>query len=353
MQYWIPKALTVSVLFGLSGCSVFTDSTHEERNYRANAPVQVPSHLKQPRLDATYSMTESQFQYTEEAIGSRPPQQVITVAAGTWVEQDEQLARVFFDKNDGIDDLVPFIWRAIENVTVQKQVPMTVTHKDMGHIETGWYSVILPSAKWFWQEDTVPSEQRYRFSVEPSEHQRTASLKAELIDYRSDAVELDGLLKQQLEVRALNEVIAEFDFLYRSLLVEIREKQGNLSFEMGFDPQGNTAFTSDFSQETVLDRLANLLERVNFTIVKLDREESSLLVRYEKPDSGVWDSIWGDEAVQLPLANGDYTIDVSKLSDEKSALTWRDENSVLLSNEKLLELQQSLVSALSDKGLSL
>ncbi|MEC8207355.1 MAG: outer membrane protein assembly factor BamC, partial [Pseudomonadota bacterium] len=86
MQYWISKALAVSVMVSLTGCSVFTDEAHHKRNYRANEPVKAPAGLAQPTQDPTYKMDVAQYDNNPEAKNYRPPAQVITIAQGTWVE---------------------------------------------------------------------------------------------------------------------------------------------------------------------------------------------------------------------------------------------------------------------------
>jgi outer membrane protein assembly factor BamC len=353
VQYWIPKAVALGVILGLSGCSVFTNDTHHERNYRVNKAVQVPGDLKQPYKDPTYEMTEAQYSNDTEALALRPPQQVLTLATGSWVEQNDKVARVFFDKNDGIEDLTTFIWQALDAVVADEQVGFESVDKAQGVAVTQWYSVISPSSKWFWEEETTPSKQKYKFTVAQSEHQRTVSLQAELVDYKSNEVELTDLLKQQLEVRALNEVVAEFDYQYRVLLVELRKQQGELALDMGFDPQGNAAMIAPQSANLVVVNLGNVLERLNFTIIKVDSEENELHVRYEKPEDSVWDSIWGDDVVVMPIAEGDYRIKIAALADKQSSVTWRDNNSEILSAELLSQLQQSLTKAIGNKGLSI
>lgn len=353
MQYWIPKTVALGVILGLSGCSVFTNDTHHERNYRINKAVQVPGDLKQPYEDPTYVMQEAQYGNDIEMLALRPPQQVLTLAAGSWIEQNDKFARVFFDKNEGIDNLTSFIWQAVDGVISEEQAGYESLDKEQGIAVTNWYSVITPSSKWFWQEEKSPSQQKYKFTVTQSEHQRTASLQAELVDYKSDEVELTDLLKQQLEVRALNQVVAEFDYQYRVFLVELRKQQGELALDVGFDPQGNVAMIAPQSANVAIVNLSNVLERLNFTIIKVDSEENELHVRYEKPEDSVWDSIWGDDVVTLPISEGDYRIKVAAISGSQSSVTWRNYNSELLSAELLSQLQESLAKAIGNKGLSI
>ncbi|RJE75867.1 outer membrane assembly protein BamC [Pseudoalteromonas citrea] len=353
MQYWIPKALTVGVILGLSGCSVFVNDAHNERNYRVNDAVKTPAQLEQPYQDPTFQMDVATFNNDPEAKSFRPPQQVLTLAAGSWVEENETIARVYFDKNDGIDDLNQFIWRAVDSVMANHNTDISLDEREKGSVSTNWYSLIKPIEGWFWEDNQTVSEQQVKFVIEQKEHQRTASLKAELIDYRSDKQPLNPLLQQQLEVRALNEVVAEFDYLYRLLQVEMRKEQGVLSLDMGFDDKGYSAFVTEQDHEIVIDRFASFLERVNFTIIKIDRESGLISVRYEKPDDSVWDSIWGDDALLLPLNSGDYTINVAKTKEAATSLTWRNAAGDVLEPEVMTQLQQALLVVLRDKGLTI
>ncbi|KAF7774000.1 outer membrane protein assembly factor BamC [Pseudoalteromonas citrea] len=353
MQYWIPKALTVGVILGLSGCSVFINDAHNERNYRVNDAVKTPAQLEQPYQDPTFKMDVATFNNDPEAKSFRPPQQVLTLATGSWVEENETIARVYFDKNDGIDDLNQFIWRAIDSVMVNRSTNIALDEREKGRVSTNWYSLIQPIEGWFWEDNKIVSEQKIKFVIEQKEHQRTASLKAELIDYRSDTQPLNALLQQQLEVRALNEVVAEFDYLYRLLQVEMRKQQGVLSLEIGFDDKGHAALITEQDHKIVIDRFAGFLERVNFTIIKIDRESGLISVRYEKPDDSVWDSIWGDDALLLPLESGDYTVSVAKTKEVTTSLTWRDAAGDVLEPEVMTQLQQALLVVLRDKGLTI
>ncbi|CAH9054640.1 Outer membrane protein assembly factor BamC [Pseudoalteromonas holothuriae] len=353
MQYWIPKTLAIGVLLGLSGCSVFTNDAHHERNYRANEPVKVPAHLQQPSQDPMYTMSVERFESDPDAKGYRPPQQVLTVAQGSWVEENDQMARVFFDKNDGIEDLVGFIWNSVDSVMASHNTSLSDDNRAQGSVSTHWYSLIKPVEGWFWEDDEVVSQQKFRFIVEQKEHQRTASLRAELLDYKSDGVALNELLKQQLEARAVNEVVSEFDYLYRILVVQMRKQQGVLSLELGFDKDGNGALLTEQSVDIVTERFSGFLERVNFTIIKIDDETNEILTRYEKPDDSVWDSIWGDEAVQLPLESGDYKIAVATTDDGSTSLTWKDAQGNVLDTDVMAQLQQILLQVLRDKGLTI
>ena len=352
MQYWIPKALTVSVLVSLSGCSVFTNDAHDERNYRAHEAVKVPASLSQPAQNPTYKMDVGQYSNNPDATNYRPPAQVLTVAKGSWVEETDKNARVYFDKNDGIDDLDEFIWESINAVLADNNTQATKADKLLGIIETDWYAIIKPEESWLWNSDESVDLERFKFTIEEKSHQRTASLSAELIDFKGDE-SLSDLFKQQLEVRALNQVISEFDYRYRQLEVDMRKRQGIISLEMGFDNKGNAALVTEQSYEAVFDRFSGFLERLSFTIVEINPDTGLITADYKKPESSVWDSIWGDEVTQLPIDEGQYQILVSKTKQGGTSLTWMDEQGDTLEPGTMNGLQQALVAALIQRGINI
>ncbi|MDK1289299.1 outer membrane protein assembly factor BamC [Pseudoalteromonas umbrosa] len=353
MQYWVPKALTFGVILGLSGCSVFTNDTHHKKNYRVHEAVQVPADLEQPFQDKEFQMNVAVYENDADPLSFRPPQQVLTLAKGSWAEDKEDIARIYFDKNDGIEALDIFIWEAVEGVLQNNQTSISVDDRANGKIATGWYSIIKAEEGWFWETVTEVSKQRFEFTLSQEEHQRTASLEARLLDYQSDKVALDPLLQQQLEVRALNAVVAEFDYRYRLLEVELRKQQGVLSLDSGFDNKGNAALITLADRVSVMERLSNFLERVNFTVIRIEEDSNEVLVRYQAPENSVWDSIWGEEETTLTLEDGDYTIKVGVTDDEQTSLTWFDAQGNVLDAATMEALQQGLVEALRSRGLSI
>ncbi|MFY8275448.1 outer membrane protein assembly factor BamC [Pseudoalteromonas sp. SSDWG2] len=352
MQYWIPKALMLGALVTLSGCSIFTNDAHHQRNYQANKAVVTPQGLDAPRQDPTYKMDVAVYDNSEDDKAVKPPMQVMPVAQGSWIEENEKLAKVYFDKNDGIDNLKDFVWSAVESVFKSYNVGVAKADKAQGTLESDWLSIVRVEEGWLWDDETV-AEQRYEFIIEEKEHQRTASLQAKLVDYRSETVPLTPLLQQRLEARALNAAVTEFDYLYRQLQVDLRQRQGIISLELGFDNKGNSALITEQSTNVVFERFSGFLERLQFTIIEVDADKGLILADYTQPESSVWDSIWGDEAMQLPLEDGQYQILVSPAQAGGTSITWMDANGEVLEPGVMNDLQQALVAALRSRGIQI
>lgn len=352
MQYWIPKTLAVSVLVSLSGCSVFNSDAHNERNYRAYEPVKAPSSLSQPAQDPVFKMEVGQYSNDPEATNYRPPAQVLTIAKGSWVEEADKKARIYFDKNDGIENLKTFIWDSINAVLEQNNTAALNQNEQQSTLDTDWYAIIKPEESWLWGSAENAELARFKFTIEEKEHQRTASLHAALIDFKADKP-LTDLLKQQLEVRALNQVVSEFDFRYRQLEVDMRKRQGIISLEMGFDNKGNAALVTEQAYDDVFDRFSGFLERLSFTIVEINQDTGLITADYKKVKSSVWDSIWGEKTTELPIEEGQYQILVSKTNEGGTSLTWMDEQGDTLEPGIMNGLQQSLEAALIKRGIKI
>nr|WP_247664752.1 outer membrane protein assembly factor BamC [Pseudoalteromonas sp. MMG010] len=341
-------------MVSLSGCSIFTNDAHNERNYRTHESVKVPEQLETPAEDPVYKMDVAQYGTNPEAKNYRPPAQVLTIAQGSWVEENDKQSRVYFDKNDYVDDLNEFIWRAVKDTLSANNTQALAFDEQKNTLTTDWYALVIPESNWWsWGDDTQPDLERFKFFIEEKSHQRTASLRAELIDFQSENNELTDLLKQQLEVSALNQVIREYDFLYRQLEINKRKAQGNISFTMGFDSKGNAALVTQQNYENVFERFSGFLERLSFTIVEVKPDSGLITAQYNKPQSSVWDSIWGDEAQQLPIEQGQYQILVSELPSNGTSLTWMDTKGELLDPNTMSALQQALEDALLKRNVKL
>ena len=154
-------------------------------------------------------------------------------------------------------------------------------------------------------------------------------------------------------MRALNQVVSEFDYRYRQLEVDMRKRQGIISLELGFDNKGNAALVTEQTYDTVFDRFSGFLERLSFTIVEVNQETGLITADYAKVESSVWDSIWGDEPTELPIDEGQYQILVSKTKQGGTSLTWMDDKGETLEPGTMNGLQQALEAALIKRGIKI
>lgn len=351
MQYWIRNSLAVAVVLSLGGCSVFTNDAHHERNYRANDVIAVPAHLNKPQRDPKYAMDVAQYDVAKGSELVRSPAQVITLAEGSWVNEGDKLARVFFDKNEGISNLPEFIYNTIDDLLAEYNI--TATEKVAGKVVTDWYSVLAPVDVWWWEEEREVSRQRFEFIVETQEHKRTSSVTAKLLDYQSEEVALTPLLQQRLEAYAVNAFVEQFDFNYRKLVNELNKQKGIISLTMGFDDKGNAALVTEQNIDSVFDRFPTFLERVGFIIDEIDQDRKLIFATYTAPEQSVWDTLWSDNVNQLPLEEGQYQMLVSKTADGGTAITWLDQEGETLEPGTLNDLLQSIVKLLRERGVNI
>lgn len=337
----------------VSACSVFKNESHHERNYRVTEGLKVPAELTPPSKDPAYDLTPTQYRSAEESAKYliKAPAQVMTFAQGSWVNEGDKAARIFFDKNEGIQDLEAFIWQAIDDLFTEQAV--TVLSREQGNVITDWYSIEKPASVWWWQEEKEVSRQKFKFIVESEEHQRTASVKVELDDFQSKDEALTGVLQQRLEVSALNAFVEQFDFNYRQLLVKLNKARGIVSLAMGFDDKGNAAFVTEQKATDVFERFPGFLERVGFTIDEVEASRNVIFATYNEPSESVWDSIWGDDVRKLPIEPGQYQLLVSTKSDGEAAITWLDQEGETLEPGTLGDVLQVILSMLKERGVDI
>jgi outer membrane protein assembly factor BamC len=353
VQYWIRNSLVVAISIATSACSVFTNDSHHERNYRVNDGLNIPGNLSQPYQDPAYDLEPVQHTSSELSADylTKAPAQVLTFASGSWVNEGDLDARVFLDKSEGIEDLEQFIWQAIDDLFTEQQV--TAEEKQPGYVVSNWYSIERPVDVWWWEEERELSRQKFKFIVETEEHKRTASVNVELNDYSSKNEELTDVLKQRLEVAALNVFIEQFDFNYRHLLVELNKSRGIVSLQMGFDDKGNSAFITEQNAKNIFERFPGFLERVGFTIDEVEPSRNLIFATYEDPDESVWDSIWGDEIRKLPLEPGQYQLLVTETNTGGTAITWLDFEGETLEPGTLGDVLQVLLTMLEEAGIDI
>ena len=147
--------------------------------------------------------------------------------------------------------------------------------------------------------------------------------------------------------------MSEFDYRYRQLEVDMRKRQGIISLEMGFDNKGNAALVTEQSYDAVFDRFSGFLERLSFSIVEINPDTGLITADYTKPETSVWDSIWGDDIAQLPIDEGQYQILVSKTKEGGTSLTWMDDKGETLEPGTMNGLQQALEAALIQRGIKI
>ena len=353
MQYWIRNTLVLSVIAGLSGCSVFTNNAHHEKNYRVSEQLKVPANLAKPYQNPEFVMEPKQYKKAAATDSLKPPAQVLNTAAGSWSEEGDSQARIYFDKPDGVTDLKGFIWQALQDLMADYQTQALQENEAKGIMETDWYSIHKPVEVWFWESEKEVSRQRFEFTIEQKDHQRTASVLVKLVDYQSKNEPLTGVLKQQLEVGALNAFVTQYDFNYRQFAVQQQKERGIISLKMGFDNKGNASLITEQEYVVGFTRFAALLESLNFAITELNDKTGLISATYDKPDASVWDSIWGDDLSELPLESGQYQILIETLKTGGTSLTWMDGEGEVLEPGTMNDLHQALVKVLRKKGVDI
>ncbi len=353
MQYWIRNTLVFTLMASLSGCNVFLNNNQSAKNYRVSDEIKIPDGLEKPYRDPEFVMSSQQYKKPQDDDKIMPPAQIFNLAAGSWVEEGDKQARIFFDKSEGITDLKDFIWTSLNDFLLDAKVNTTSKNEAVGELETDWYSLTKPEEVWFWETEEEVSKQRFKFVIEQKDHQRTASVKTELVAFESSNGSLTPVLRQRLEVSALNAFVSHFDFKYRQLKVSLQQQKGVISLELGFDNKGNSALVTEQKYDLVFRRFSKLLEDFNFIVNDSDNAQGLILTTYNKPDESVWDSIWGDDVVALPIESGEYQMLVEKTNTGGTSITWMDNLGETLEPGVMNDIHHALLKVLRKKGVKI
>ncbi len=351
MQYWIKSAALLATLTVTTGCTVFENNAHHKKNYRINQPIDVPSDLKTPAVDSKYALAPVQYKNEQNDDALTPPAQILTQAKGSWIEEGEQAARVFFDKNEGVESLPQFLLEGIVSFANDNNIAIASRDDAKGEIITGPFAISEQEESWLFGDDEVPETIAIRFVVDTKSHGRSASITSHLAEFKSDSRKLSDLIKQQAEVYALNQVIMQLDYNYRQLLAKHRNAPVS-KMSLGFDGDGNAAMQIARTPDDAFGYMSRILTALNFELLDAADDTLRFKVKYQEPDNTVWSSIWGDDMVKLPLVPGDYDIVITELNRDEANISWFNVAGQPLEPVKMEALVQAINEAINQGALN-
>jgi outer membrane protein assembly factor BamC len=149
----------------------------------------------------------------------------------------------------------------------------------------------------------------------------------------------------------LNEVIGQVDYQYRLKQQENRLLRANQTFvNLGENASGEAAYIVEMGMDLLWSNLPLFFEDHGFSITDLNETTKIYYVDYMQPETGFWDSIWGDSLQVVDLPNGKYQFQLEKIA-EKSAVTLYDEEGTALSQATLEKIFNVVEAGLSFKDV--
>ncbi len=268
-----------------------------------------------------------------EKMDIRAPSLVLPIAASSRVITGSDEAIIWFDKILENKDLLTFIedafvsqlmsdnisYEVIESFTQaeqenKKQSKTKIYESDWYHseIETGWLFTDI--------ESSTSLRFRYDFFLKP--HGRSVSLKVSLIDYmKTDhdggSKTIDPIDKQRAEMVMLNEIIAQVDYNYRLQQRENRLMRANQKLVIiGKNNEAEPAYIVEMALDHLWDHMPIFFEKNGFTISDLNETNKTYYVDFTKPETSIWDTIWGNKKPVVEVSDAKYQFVLAPLDDK-------------------------------------
>ncbi|GHG70910.1 outer membrane protein assembly factor BamC [Alishewanella longhuensis] len=355
MQKWAQGCVAVSVL--LSGCAVF-DKTPAENKDARQVTLRIPAGMAVPNQPSAYDIPAISTASTNSGtlIDKRSPTLILATASSSRLEEEEKLARVWFERNDYTGDIKPFISEQLQQFFVGQQVRLTQTDETGLRYETGWITRSRSAGFWFWKSENAVDQVRYAIELAPRPHGRSLSMTVALLEhqYFVPGEQLTAVDVKANEVNLLNRVINQVAIAEAKIAREMRAQVAEVSLEPGMDQAGNPALVTSQPLDVTWSQLELLFSELNLTVTDFDRSVFTYFVNYTKPERGFWRAVTFRSApTGLPLVEGDYQIVLSRLPNNNTAISWLNKDGQPLSAAEVTALYEPVVAAIRAAGAEL
>lgn len=353
MHYWISGTVFASVL--LSGCSSWSSAEPSaSADVKPIKPLVVPAGLKAPKAPAQFDVPAKVAAGVRgDEVELKAPMQVLAVSTNAMVEEDEKEVRVFFERNEYTDDLMPFLQEQIKNFFIKHQIENQ--QPSLQNWQTGWVSEYRETGMWFWKGEELSQQSRFNIVLQPKTHGRTVGVQVSLLEHKfadSDKP-ISPIAKRREEVHFLNRVIDHVATVELALIREAKAKLPDVMLTRAVNDKNEAVLLTTQSIDVAWNQLELLFEKLSLEVTDLNRTDYVFYLNFKKPDAGFWDSVWGgDEQPTLPLADGDYQLFLSK-TDKGTILKWRDKDGAALDQATIDAIYDVLVTTIRQEKIEL
>jgi outer membrane protein assembly factor BamC len=319
--------------------------------------LKIPAGLDKPFQGQTFAITDkiNKAGPIGSQVDVRAPSLVLPIAASTRAESNSAQVKVWFDQV--LDDIAlqDFIVEAIKDQLTTNSIELKQVDDDGLVFESDWYHDETEEGTWPFKHISSSESIRYRYTLESKSHGRSVALNVELLDYmktdkNGGSKSIDIIDQQRAEMNMLNEVISQVDYKYRLKQQENRLLRANQKFvTLGENSKAEAAYVVEINEDLLWSNLPLFFEDHGFSIDDLNETNKVYFVSYAKPESSLWESIWGDELPVVDLPNGKYQFKVESLG-EKSSVSIYDDQGVALSADTLEKISTVMETGLSFKN---
>ncbi len=332
------------------------DGSFEYQNKPEANDLVIPANLTKPKQAKDFYVSNKinhQGPIGKE-MDIRAPSLVMPVAASSRVVEESGIAIIWFDKVLEDKDLLAFIEKVIKEklaedkiaynyveedteVTLSKVIEGATSLKETSIkregiktaiIESDWYHNEV-DAGWIFTDIQLSKSVRFRFQLLAKSHGRSVSLRVSLVDFLQTD-ELGGrnvmnpIDKQRAEKAMLNELIASVDYSYRLQQREDRLVRANQKLVgFGKNLEAEDAYMVEMGLEDLWGNMPIFFEKHGFTITDLNEDKKIYYVDFVKPDTSVWDSIWGNNVPVIDVNDAHYQFVLSSADElnQKTTVT--------------------------------
>lgn len=352
MQKWAKGCVAVSVL--LSGCAVFEKEASENRRAE-QIELKIPAGLAVPNQPSAYDIPQVQTSGAQQ-VDKKSPTLILATATSSRLDEEEKLARVWFERNELTGELLPFVQSQLETFFAGQQIELTRQDPQGLVYQTGWIKRSQSGGFWFWKEEQAVDQLRYQIELAPRPHGRSLSVSVSLLEhqYFTEGATLNALDAKASEVNLLNRMINQVAMTEAQIARELRQQVAEVSLEPGLDAAGNPALISTQPIDVTWSQLELLFTELNLSVSDLDRSVFTYYVNYTRPEQSFWRTVtFRGAPVALPLENGDYQLVLSRTANNGTAIAWQDKAGQPLSPAVVTALLEPIVTAVRASGAEL
>ena len=316
----------------------------------------IPANLNKPKQAKDFFVTDKINH--QGPIGAdmdiRAPSLVMPVAASSRVVDESGVAIIWFDKVLEDKDLLDFIEKVVTEklvednigynyieedteVTLSKVIEGATSLKETSIKREGIKTAILESdwyhnevdVGWIFTDIQFSKSVRFRYQLLAKPHGRSVSLRVSLVDFlqtdeTGGSQTMDPIDKQRAEKAMLNELIAAVDYSYRVQQRADRLTRANQKLvTIGQNIEEEPAYIIEMGLDDLWGNMPLFFEKHGFTISDLNDDKKIYYVDFVKPESSIWDSIWGDDVPVIDVSDAHYQFVLAPIDelDQKTAVT--------------------------------
>lgn len=299
----------------------------------------IPASLDKPAVQSDFVIINKNNINTDGPIGQkmdiRAPSLVLPVAASSRIESETQDAMIWFDKVLEDKELITFIRNSIISQLMSDDVTYDEIKSNIDEqgsqnllLESSWYHSEVETG-WLFTEIELSTSLKFSYELVAKPHGRSVSLKVMLIDYMKTDSEggskkVDPIDKQRAEMAMLNEIVAQVDYDYRLHQRENRLMRANQQLvTIGENAEAEPAYIVEMSLDNLWSNMPFFFEKHGFTITDLNETNKIYYVDFTKPETSIWDAIWGDERPIIEVEDAKYQFVLGQVDDkgQKTSVT--------------------------------